>query len=325
MPRLVAVLALVMLAVTGCYHYEFQGAMSAEVPTAGKEELAPFAYDKTAEVPTRFFGKTEKTKDYITREIKWRVRDFDETKEKHAKGYFYEPLDKTKTYPALVILPPTGGPYKLVKEFAKYYAKRGFVVIGMRRREFFFRPDKPMSYTQKQIQQAVIDARRAIDYMDELPYVDKDRVAVMGISLGGIVGALTMASDERVKAAGFIVSAAHLPDILASSGFRRVRNLRSGLAEQADIPRAQLVEYFRPQIKEVDPATYADRLDPSRIVMVNAAMDDIVVKDVVLKTHETYGKPELYFVFGGHYTTIGMSGGANEKVYQHFRKVLALR
>lgn len=305
-----------------CYSYRFEGEILPVPPAAGKEEIPLFSYDRNAQVPVRFHGKTENYEDYTVREIKWAVKDFPEMKHKHAKAYFYEPTDRGKKYPGLIILPPTGGPYKLVKGFAKYFADRGFTVMALRRREAFFNSDRSQDYNVKLIRQAVIDARRAIDYLDNLDYVNHDQTCLMGISLGGIVGALTMETDPRVKAAGFLVTAGHLPDILATSGYSHVDRYRDALIRQGNIRRSQIKEYATPIMRPVDPVTYADRLDPGRIIMINGAMDDIIVREVVMKTHESYGRPQLHFIPGGHYTSIGFSSYANGKIYRHFRRVL---
>ena len=47
----------------------------------------------------------------------------------------------------------------------------------------------------------VWDAMRALDYLQERPDVDKDKLCVYGISGGGTVTALVMSLDDRVKAA----------------------------------------------------------------------------------------------------------------------------
>jgi hypothetical protein len=322
--RLIPVVLFAAVFSTACYSYNYSGKLQTTLPASGKEDIALFTYDKSVNVPPAFADKAEDHKTFTVRNVKWRVRDFNEVKEKKCHGYFYEPKDKSVKHPALVVIPPTGGPYTVVKPFAEYFAQRGFTVVALRRRQAFFDPRKSLDANQKLIRQAVIDTRRAIDYLDSLDYVDHEKTAVIGISLGGIIGALTMETDGRVKAAGFHVTAAHLTDILATSGFRRVGAFREALMRDLDATPDQLKCAAGPILDPLDPATYANRLDPGRIVMVNGAFDDIIVREVVMKTHETYGRPQQYFIPAGHYTSIGFNGYGNKKIYEHFVKVLGL-
>jgi len=147
---------------------------------------------------------------------------------------------------------------------------------------------------------------------------------VMGVSLGGIISGLAMEMDTRVKAAGLVVSAGHLADILKTSGYRTVGAYRNGLVKQAGLKRSELYDYSKSFLHPYDPVTYADRLDPARIIMVNAAMDDIIRREVVMKTWESFGRPQLHFGAGGHYTTIGFPDRANKKIFRHFVNILKL-
>ena len=57
------------------------------------------------------------------------------------------------------------------------------------------------------------DGMRAIDCVESLPYVDKNRIGYMGQSGGGTMTALMIAADERIKAAapsGYLTNFGHL-------------------------------------------------------------------------------------------------------------------
>ncbi len=55
--------------------------------------------------------------------------------------------------------------------------------------------------TREWITQDVIDYRRAIDYLESRPEVDRERIGIFGGSLGGWVGSILAAVDGRIKAA----------------------------------------------------------------------------------------------------------------------------
>ena len=49
------------------------------------------------------------------------------------------------------------------------------------------------------LRQAVLDARRGLDYLSRRPDIDANRLGVSGISLGGILSGLVAGVDPRVK------------------------------------------------------------------------------------------------------------------------------
>ncbi|MBZ0271996.1 prolyl oligopeptidase family serine peptidase [bacterium] len=308
----------------GCFSYGPGGAVDAAIPRKSAAEIDAFSYDRAADINARLTGTHATREGYVVHELKWDGKDFPRVREQHGKGYFFAPNDKSRKYPALVVIPPTGGPYDMVVPFGDYFAERGFVVIGLRRRESYFTADKDMEQNRQLMQQGVVDVRRALDYLETLEYVDRDRVAVMGISLGGILGALAMESDGRIKAAAFVVSAAHLPELVITSGYTRVGELRDAMMREANVGLDELPALARREWARVDPASYADRLDPARIVMVNGAFDDIVTRPVVMRTWETYGRPRLHFLPCGHYTMMFWADRANRKIHEHFVEVLDL-
>ncbi|SSY71034.1 alpha/beta hydrolase [Alysiella crassa] len=121
--------------------------------------------------------------------------------------YFPKNFNQNKRYPAIVVGHPGGG----VKEqasglYAKLLAEKGFIAIafdasyqgesgGLPRRL-----EKP--------ENRIGDFHATVDYLTTLPYVDKDKIALLGICASG--GFTTQASltDKRVKALA-TVSAFH--------------------------------------------------------------------------------------------------------------------
>ena len=53
--------------------------------------------------------------------------------------------------------------------------------------------------------QATWDVRRAVDWLQRQPEVDPDRIALVGISLGAILGATALASEPRLHSAALIL------------------------------------------------------------------------------------------------------------------------
>lgn len=92
--------------------------------------------------------------------------------------------------------------YRRGEQIFRRLAREGFAVfcfdqIGFGRRieevEGFYERHPEWSLLGKMVR----DTRAALDAMEELPYVDRDRIFGLGYSLGGMIGLHTAAFDER--------------------------------------------------------------------------------------------------------------------------------
>ena len=59
------------------------------------------------------------------------------------------------------------------------------------------------------IAQTIMDYRRALDLLAQLPTIDMDNIGVLGLSMGGILGALLAGVEPRIKASVIIVGGGH--------------------------------------------------------------------------------------------------------------------
>ena len=313
------------LSLTACSWTQYQGALdrSIQPPALGLAEIPAFDYDRAT--PDIAAEVKENKKNYQVYFVKIRKNDFS-LRSKNARAFYFE--QKTapgEKRPLLICLPPTGGPIELAKGFAEYYAEQGFHTITFYRREMFFNPKKDLEYNVNLIRQSVIDVRRALDYLAQKPNVDMDRVAVMGVSLGGIIASLVSEADGRVKATAMLVSSGNLPKIMATSQYGRVARLRNGLMEQYKLGcREELIKYARQSMAVVDPITYADRLDPARVLMINGYQDNIIKISAAEDTWRAMGQPEWRTLPVGHYSSFILIGQAKRWTLAHFRKVLGL-
>jgi uncharacterized protein len=95
-------------------------------------------------------------------------------------------------------------------------ARNGYVVLVLARRGYKGSEGAASTYTQNQAsrgysgrravdvmrgaEEEVGDVIAALEYLLTLPYVDKDRVGVGGVSLGALVSVMAAARDPRFKA-----------------------------------------------------------------------------------------------------------------------------
>jgi BAAT / Acyl-CoA thioester hydrolase C terminal len=310
------------VALCGCGHSVFQGALDrgTKAPAYGREEIPEFAYQKAVDAID--FRIEEETDEYTVYYINIRQTDFPELRKRNARVYYYEQKDKSRKHPALICLPPTGGPIEIVKTFARFYAEQGYNTIAFYRREQFFNPKKTFDYNSLLIRQSVIDVRRGIDFLETREAVDQSQVAVLGMSLGGILGALATVSDGRIGATVMLVSSGNLAEIMATSHYGRVAKFRRGMVKRYNLKNeAELLEFARPLMERVDPVTYADRMDPARLLMINGYQDNIIKISAAQHTWQAFGRPEWRTLPIGHYSAFAMIGLAKKWTLEHFEKV----
>lgn len=110
-------------------------------------------------------------------------------------------------------------------------------------------------WTRDIISQTVFDLRRAIDFIETRPELDYERVGVFGISLGGIIGTIFSAVDERVK----------VPVITLAGG-----NLT--LMFGTDAVSEDVQNFF----SIIDPINFVEDIAPRPLLMINAENDEVI-------------------------------------------------
>ncbi|NDO45348.1 alpha/beta hydrolase [Clostridium sp. ASF356] len=119
-------------------------------------------------------------------------------------------LDKTQTYPAIVIGPPYGG----VKEqgpgvYANQLAQRGFIVLAFDPSYNGESGGEPRHISSPEIFSE--DFSAGVDYLGSLDYVNREQIGAIGICGSGGFALSAAAMDTRIKA----VATAAMYDISA--------------------------------------------------------------------------------------------------------------
>jgi dienelactone hydrolase len=149
------------------------------------------------------------------------------------------------------------------------------------------------------VRTSVIDIRRMIDWAEQRPELDASRIGIIGFSestvqLGGLV-----ASDPRPRAAVFVMGGAYPHRVLATcygppADVRRHVLPRFGWS----VPGYTVV--LDSLMAPLDVARLGSRIDPARVLMVEAADDDCIPKDARDALWQVLGYPERISVHAGH-------------------------
>jgi dienelactone hydrolase len=217
----------------------------------------------------------------------------------------WQPKEPAAHRPAAVILHWLGGSFDLLEVIGQRLAENGIVSLMMymphygprrakdpARRQKLLQTD--MERTLRDLHQAVLDARRAGDWLAARPDVESSRVGIVGISLGALVGSLTAGVDDRFGRSVFLIGGGDLPAIVLH-GSRETAAAKQKL-EEAGLTADRLRELW----KSIEPLTFASRMRPEEILMVNAESDEVIPRECTLKLYEALDRPEIRWFKGGH-------------------------
>ena len=234
---------------------------------------------------------------------------------------FWQPRDGARRRPAAVLLHWLGGKFDTLEIVGLRMAEQGIATLmlympgyGPRRPK-----DGPTQKPTNQdmdtmiatMKQAVLDVRRAGDWLARRPDVEPSRIGLVGISLGAVIGSLTAGVDDRFGRSVFMIGGGDLPAIVMNgskeTAVAKARLLKEGLT----------VDQLRVLWKDVDPITFASRVRPDEILFINAESDEVIPKECTERLRAAMGSPEIRWFKGGHYALLFQLGKALKDISTH--------
>lgn len=143
--------------------------------------------------------------------------------------------------------------------------------------------------------QSVVDYRRALDYVMTRTDLDHERIGLVGMSMGGMMGTILTALEPRIKTAVLAVPAADWVTLAKESASPVAVALR------ANDPGFDF-EVFRTMLDPVDPLHFAPHLAGRPILLLHANNDEIIPRKCgELLDQYTQGDPvEVQWYESGH-------------------------
>jgi len=148
------------------------------------------------------------------------------------------------------------------------------------------------------IRQGVADTRRAAALLAGLDTTEKGRTDLCGVSLGGFLGALTAGVDGHFARAAFILAGGGLLDVL-HAGSRETRGLAERIV-QLGISDEALHSLLAP----IDPLTFAHRLKPCDVLMINVDGDEVVPASAAKALAQAAGGKRIQWYEGAKHTAL---------------------
>lgn len=141
--------------------------------------------------------------------------------------------------------------------------------------------------------QAVLDVRRAVDFLVTRPELDSQRIGLAGTSLGSIVGSLVYALEPRIGTAAFMLGGVDLAHILWHSS--RVVKVRDELRKDG-----YTEDRLRVALSAVEPMNYLKERR-GRAFVIGGKFDTVVPPADTQKLIDAMPGAETLWLDTGHY------------------------
>jgi dienelactone hydrolase len=237
-------------------------------------------------------------------------------------GEYFQPAGPGP-FPGVVVLHILGGEFPLSQLVASSLARSKVAALFIKMPYYGERrsKDSPRRMisrnpreTAEGMRQAVLDIRRAGAWLAARPEVDQERLGVTGISLGGIMSALSAAGEPRFRKVAIYLGGGKLGENLWSMEHRDAEAFRAEWLKMGETR-----ESFLRALEPVDPATHARLLKDRDVLMVNAKNDEVIPHAATMALWEAIGtKPELVWLDAGHITAAAYLPGEMVRLQKFF-------
>lgn len=238
------------------------------------------------------------------------------------RGEYFQPQDVDKA-PLVILLHGMGDASLIPCNFlARALAKRGMACFVLR---FVFHSSRMPGAIKKRFpaltpeewhesyQISVTDVQQIADWANSRAEIDEEQIAVIGMSFGGFISAITMGIDKRIKAGVFIITGGNSEKIgQKGRKFSIRKRYRRSEAEYNHIQ-----DCYAQYLSEVadkgfenatparnsfltDPMTFASYLRKRPILMLNARWDEYIPKESTLDLWEACGRPAIVWFPATH-------------------------
>lgn len=228
-------------------------------------------------------------------------------------------------FPAVVVLHILGGDFPLSQTVASSLARAKVAAVfvkmpyyGERRGSQSKRRmiSRDPTETAEAMTQAVLDVRRAAAWLAARPEVDTTRLGITGISLGGIMSALSAAGEPRFRKVAIYLGGGKLGETVWSLEHREADEFR-----QRWLQSGKTRETFVKLLEPVDPATHGALLQNRDVLMVNATNDEIIPHAATVALFESIGKkPQLVWLNAGHISAAKYLPGEMVRLQDFFNR-----
>ena len=166
------------------------------------------------------------------------------------------------------------------------------------------------------------DARRALDYLAQRPFVDPARIGLIGFSAGALIGCQLAAEDSRIAAFASCAGPTEIRRLADPAGAAAfVDQARAiGIIRRADFPAS--IEEWAAQFRTIRSIDVIDRIAPRPVLLLHGARDDVVPVADAQALYDRAGDPRELIILpeAGH--RLRVEPGALEVVIDWLKQAM---
>jgi cephalosporin-C deacetylase-like acetyl esterase len=210
--------------------------------------------------------------------------------------------DAPGPHPTVLVFPILAGSHVVSEALSKALVNRGYAVAHLERKELQLETASSPDVPSQAITTAVRDARRLLDWLQEQPQVDRQRIGAAGVSMGGILGVILQGVDPRVRAGFYLMAGGGIAEILYDSTEVPVRTFRDRLIAQESLQtREQFLQAMHPLTGPIDPLNVAANISPASVMIASGRLDRVIPGERTVALWEALGRPTWVHLPLGHY------------------------
>jgi uncharacterized protein len=231
------------------------------VATAADRNL--FAYDLNAPL------NLQKTVESTNNGVEVSAISFSSPDGGSATGLLFDPVTRSSLRPGIVLMHGMPGNARSTAVGAQLLAEHGAVVIAIDA-PFARRGGSPVRFsTQDRAEQIQLikDLQRVVDVLRAKSNVDDERIAYLGYSYGGAMGALFVGVERRLKAAVLVVGDGGLV-----SHFTGPEDVNGSLAALSCAARVDWLRAMTP----IEPIRFIPHAPPTALLLQSGRLDNLV-------------------------------------------------
>lgn len=153
----------------------------------------------------------------------------------------------------------------------------------------------------------VIAIRRLIDWAETVDEIDAARIAVVGFSIGASVANVAMGVDARIAAGAFVLPSTNLDEIFAYGRVPRWRESIDQVRANLKLTPGELARKVGPILRSIDPIYFSKSIDPTRVLLIEAAQDSFVPARARKLHWEALGRPRIIRIDHDHKVALWLS------------------
>ena len=189
--------------------------------------------------------------------------------------------------------------------------------------EFFHQLDRMVA----NFTAAVVEVRRVVDWAEARPDVDPDRIALGGFSIGAVIASIGVAAEPRIGGGFIVMGGGNLHEALASCELR-MGDMSKHVIGRFGWTMADFKRKVAARLRPIEPVHLGPRVDPSRILLIEAADDGCLSQAGRDAMWDAMGRPERIAYHYDHKTSfLAMTflggGDLQGHTYRFLRRVFA--